>query len=354
MPMGLPSRPRPALPALLAALLAAFGCGREVEATEEPPEAWAQVPWELDPPVALGEASAWELAAARPLDEARPADWSDLHHVFHLSENIVSGGEPLDEAAFQRLADMGIRTILSVDGKPPQAAAAARYGLRYVHVPIRYSGFTRDELLQIAKTFRELPGPFYVHCFHGKHRGPAAAAIGRVVLDGVEREQAIAEMRQWCGTSRRYEGLYRAIATEPMPTPEETAAYAWDFPSRAPLAGVRAAMVRATRIQDFLEERGEAGWAPDPAHPDLDAARSAAELAVLFEDTLELEEAQAKPEAWREGMLRSIRFAREIEALARRGAVTSLEENRAALDALEQSCVDCHAAFRNDGSSRAF
>ena len=72
------------------------------------------------------------------------------------------------------------------------------------------------------KTFRELDGPFYVHCFHGKHRGPAAAAaLGRIAVDGVPREQAIAEMRQWCGTSEKYEGLYRTIAEVLRPDAED-------------------------------------------------------------------------------------------------------------------------------------
>ena len=49
------------------------------------------------------------------------------------------------------------------------------------------AGINEDEIAMIAKTFREVEGPFYVHCYHGKHRGPAAAAIGRVALDGLGR-----------------------------------------------------------------------------------------------------------------------------------------------------------------------
>ena len=42
------------------------------------------------------------------------------------------------------IADMGVKTILSVDGKIPDAEEAAKYGIRYVHVPIRYGGITND------------------------------------------------------------------------------------------------------------------------------------------------------------------------------------------------------------------
>ncbi|MCA9003240.1 MAG: hypothetical protein KDB61_15055, partial [Planctomycetes bacterium] len=130
------------------------------------------------------------------LTPAQPTEFPGLHNVFHLSENIVSGGEPHGREALETIAKMGVKTILSVDGKIPDAATAAELGMRYVHIPIQYSGIDENEWLEIAKTFREVEGPFYVHCFHGKHRGPAAAEVGRLILDGISREHALAEMYQ--------------------------------------------------------------------------------------------------------------------------------------------------------------
>ena len=140
-------------------------------------------------PMAEGTGTAYEAAALLRLPETPPENHPALHNVYALSENIISGGEPENEEAFRILQDMGVRTILSVDGKVPDAALAERYGMKYVHVPIQYKGITAAEVAQITKTFREQEGPFYVHCFHGKHRGPAAAAqLGRLVLDGIARE----------------------------------------------------------------------------------------------------------------------------------------------------------------------
>ena len=45
----------------------------------------------------------------------------------------------------KRLADMGVKTILSVDGKTPDVEAAKKLGMRYVHVPIQYRGITESE-----------------------------------------------------------------------------------------------------------------------------------------------------------------------------------------------------------------
>ena len=199
------------------------------------------------------EGSGYGFATKTPLPERKPEDSEGLHQVFRLSDNIISGAEPVGEVAFRRLAAMGVKTILSVDGKTPDAAIARKYGMRYVHVPIQYKGITEDQILQIAKTFRELEAPFYVHCFHGKHRGPAAAAIGSVALDGLDRDTAIAEMRQWCSTAQKYEGLYATVATADIPTAAETAAFDFDFTSSHRFTGMRDAMITLTRSWDEVK-----------------------------------------------------------------------------------------------------
>jgi protein tyrosine phosphatase (PTP) superfamily phosphohydrolase (DUF442 family) len=206
--------------------------------------------------------SAYEAAAVSQLPEQAPIEYPGLHHLFWLSDDILSGAEPEGDVALEKLAEMGIKTILSVDGKAPDAETAKKLGMRYVHVPIRYRGIEQDELLKIAKTFRELEGPFYVHCYHGVHRGPAAAAVGRVVLDGAPREQAIAEMRQYCGTSSKYEGLYGAIAFGQLPSAEETQAYPFGFEAQHQFRGFRHAMVDLARSWDLIKPSPSATGSP--------------------------------------------------------------------------------------------
>lgn len=159
--------------AALGTALIASACGTERTAD-------ASVP----PPIQDCD-NIYECALRTPLKPTPPTELPGIANVFRLSKNIISGGEPLNEGALRQIADMGVKTILSVDGKAPEAAAARKLGMRYVHVPIKYTGINPQEMIRIAKTFRELPKPMFVHCFHGKHRGPAAAAIGRVLVDGV-------------------------------------------------------------------------------------------------------------------------------------------------------------------------
>jgi hypothetical protein len=241
---------------------------------------------------------------------------------------------------------------LSVDGKVPDAATAESLGMRYVHVPIQYNGIDEDELLRIAKTFRELEGPFYVHCYHGKHRGPAAAAVGRVVLDGVPREEAIAEMRQWCSTSSKYEGLYAAVAVADLPGRAETEAFDFDFSPAHSFEGLRGGMVQMARKWDLVKAAEIRDWALDPGHPDVTPLQEAEQLHQIFASLSELEATNAWQDdfrAWleqgRDGSERLLRALTECGKEAGEGPWRA--EAATAYDLVAESCSSCHKAYRN-------
>jgi protein tyrosine phosphatase (PTP) superfamily phosphohydrolase (DUF442 family)/cytochrome c556 len=303
----------------------------------------------LPPPMTL-EGSAFHAAELIPLTPREPEEYPGLHNVFQLSDDIVSGSEPHGPEALVALREMGIKTILSVDGKEPDALAAAELGMRYVHIPIQYSGFSEGELAEITKTFRELEGPFYVHCFHGKHRGPAAAAVGRVVLDGASRETAIGEMKQYCGTSEKYEGLYREIAITPFPGVEETAGLDYGFdPVRRP-EGMVGLMVVMTRAHDNLVELDKRAWALDPEHPDVDALNEATKILQAFENAQDLGQVRAGPDDLRGWMEDSLVESRALVAALREQRAGDAEAAAAAsasFKRLKAGCNTCHAAYRD-------
>lgn len=294
----------------------------------------------------------YELAGRVPLEPPHPQDWDDLSNVHHLSSNIISGSEPQGEEALRRLSEMGVKTLVSVDGKVPDHETAARYGMRYVHIPIQYKGLTDDELMRLVKTFRELEPPFFVHCFHGRHRGPAAAALGRVVCDGAPREEVLAEMRQWCGTAEKYKGLYEAVAKTPIPPAEKTRAYAYGFPPAKELSGFRSLMIEAARILDRLKILAANGWEPDSSHPDLDAGNEAAKLAGLFKRSWQLGEVRDRSGDFR-SWLRTCtdecgRLKQVIHGL--RDGSREAAGKEAAADAfglIQKSCRSCHRSYRN-------
>jgi protein tyrosine phosphatase (PTP) superfamily phosphohydrolase (DUF442 family) len=306
----------------------------------------------VPPPLEL-TGSVFEAAATVALPEVPPGQYPGIVNVYRLSDTIITGSEPHDAEALGQLAAWGVKTVLSVDGKVPDVEAATALGLRYVHVPIRYRGITDDQILKIAKTFRELEGPFYVHCFHGKHRGPAAAAIGRVALDGLERDHAIAEMRQWCSTASKYEGLYSSVALSALPTADETAAYEFDFASAMSFEGVRDAMVVLTRSWDEVKLVARNGWKPSSEHPDIDALQSATHVSELMNACGQMEESKAYAADFHEMLAESQGHLGDVVEFLTAGRVEGTSEFLAsdgldaAFNAAKKSCLTCHAVYRN-------
>lgn len=306
---------------------------------------------EVAPPMPM-QGKAYEAAAEVQLPKKAPQQFDGLHNLYKLSDDIISGSEPEGAPAFEVLQKMGVKTILSVDGKAPDAALAARYGMRYVHVPIRYKGITEEERLEIIKTFRELQSPFYVHCFHGKHRGPAATALGRITLDQVSREQALAEMRQYFGTSKKYEGLYATIAYGDMPDDATTRSCAFDFSPAHTFKGFRQAMVDISRSFETAEKLSKNEWKAGEDHPDANALNEARRTAESFSQSLKLEEMAQQSEDFRHRMEVSAKDSAMLVQLLEKqskGDAAAGEQAKAVIKSIKASCKSCHSEYRNAG-----
>lgn len=137
--------------------------------------------------------------------QTRPLEnWLPIH------EDVISGATPDGPAAFAELHQRGIRTVISVDGKPPDLKSAHASGLRYVHVPIGYDGIDGSTTKLLASAITQLPKPIYFHCHHGKHRGPAAAVAACIASGRIDPDRG-EDLLRVAGTSARYGGLYRDV-----------------------------------------------------------------------------------------------------------------------------------------------
>ncbi len=106
-----------------------------------------------------------------------------LHNVINFSDQLINGSAPEGDRGFDSLKALGIKTIICVDGATPDAARAEARGMRYVHLPIGYDGIDETEGLKLIRAIRDLPQPIYIHCYHGVHRSPAAAAASSAGLN---------------------------------------------------------------------------------------------------------------------------------------------------------------------------
>lgn len=265
-----------------------------------------------------------------------------LPHFRRWSSRIAQGGSPEDEEAFANLARLGYRTVLSVDGARPQVELAERFGLRYVHVPIGYDGLEREQELQIVRAVSESDGPVYVHCHHGRHRGPAAALVAHMSIGGISNTEAIEDLRV-SGCSPDYPGLYRSIETFRTPSDAELAG-AGELVSAVLPEGLRATMSHIDERWDYVRASARSAWSVPAKYPDIDAAHEVAMIENALRDMLQHEaQTEARPE-----FLELARASQEAAADLEE-ALHAADAGRAdaAYERLGQSCKSCHASFRN-------
>lgn len=223
-------------------------------------------------------------------DNGAPSTWftrldiPGLHNVFLCPRAIYSGAAPEGDAGFDAIKELGVRTIISVDGLAPDVTPAEARGMRYVHLPIGYDGFPHQQGMSLARALRDLPGPIYVHCHHGRHRSPAAVAFALAVLGDVD-SCAARELLEAAGTSPSYAKLFDIVDRAEVVAGSRLDAHDCEFPPLARLSTLTETMAQAGLVAERLEACRLAGWAAPREHPDVVAANEAVMLAELLRAT---------------------------------------------------------------------
>lgn len=281
-----------------------------------------------------------DLGIAAPGTRRLNPEPDGLHNVFQVSAQVYSGSEPQGREAFDSLVALGVKTIVSVDGARPQVALARERGLRYVHIPIGYDGVPERARLALTRVMRESEGPVYVHCHHGKHRGPAAAAIACRAAGQLDAAAAEGLLGR-AGTSREYSGLYRDVrefvppgAAEPLPALVEV----------AQVDSLVSGMADLGRHFDDLKLCRDAGWKTPAAHPDLVPRGVARLVQEVLHELGRTADLSAYPVDFRSLLQFSDETAERLyEAVA--GSDPEVMERE--FSQLEKSCRQCHAEWRN-------
>jgi protein tyrosine phosphatase (PTP) superfamily phosphohydrolase (DUF442 family) len=279
-----------------------------------------------------------------------PLQAPGIDNLFRATDRIYSGSQPEGDEAFASLQKLGVKTIISVDGTPPDVERAAKFQLRYVHLPHGYDGIPAETAARLVKAVRTLEGPVFVHCHHGQHRGPAAAGVICQATAGWTPEQAVAWMKR-AGTATDYAGLYRANVDFRMPTAEALARVPDAFPSRAEVSGLVDAMVAIDLRWDHLKAAQKAGWRVPTGRPDLVPATEALLLQEAYRELLRDARAQAKGDTFL-GLLRKAESdAKDLHSLLASRATmldaTALRRADALSKAAGEACAGCHKKFRN-------
>ena len=279
---------------------------------------------------------------------AQPVAFPGLHNVIRVSEKLYSGSVPEGETGFQSLWELGIRTVISVDGAQPDVAMARRFGMRYVHLPFGYDGCPTPRALEIVRAVRDLPGPIYLHCHHGKHRSPAAAALAHIALDGASNEEAVALMKR-AGTAPEYVGLYGGAASFRRPTAAQIDEASNQFPAVARVPPLAEVMVAIDQRFEALRHSQEHGWQAPRTNPDILPPHEALQLRELFHELQRTDDHQSRSVDYREWMRAAERHAAELETALRAGNQSGAG---AAMARAAATCGACHARYRNVPQNR--
>lgn len=289
--------------------------------------------------IALGIVTLASCSSPRPAPPPSiPTEHAGLHNVFRASAGVYSGSQPHGQAGFDSLRRLGVRTILSVDGGTPEVDLAR--GMKYVHVPVKYAGIEEEEARAIAAAIRDLPGPIYVHCHHGLHRGPTAVALALVMLGRMTPEEG-ERFQRLAGTAESYEGLYACVREGEPVQPSSLDGLASRLPESSRPIGPAAAMVVIDEAYTNLKDCDKNGWKPPADHPDISPLAEASRLADLFRDFAKRSDGEPA-----EYVSLARRSAAQADALEK-AIADSAPDRSAKLKDLGATCKACHTAFRD-------
>lgn len=286
---------------------------------------------------------------SKPQSESEPGakTAARVHHVPVLiaGPGLYSGPSPVEAHDFEQLKSLGVKTIISVDGARPELELARAEGMRYVHIPVGYHGVSRDQALAIARAIKDLPGPVYVHCHHGKHRGPAAVATAAIALGRINTEQALAFMKI-AQTAPSYTGLWECAQTMDVVELSELETAPADFPEVAPVGDIVTAMVEVDERTEHLKHIERAFWGVPTEHPDLVPVAEAARLVDVYRALSELEATATQHAELPALFEKAAAEAKALETLLE-GPTIDVAKASEAYKVVMQACKDCHKTHRD-------
>lgn len=287
-----------------------------------------------------------ELRADAPLRfEVKAIQASGLENVFQVTRNVFSGGSPQGDEGFETLRKLGIRTIITVDGAQPDLARAQ--GMRYVHLPHGYDGISRETQLKLVKAMEVVEGPVYVHCHHGKHRGPAAAAVICMGKMGWTPDEALNWMKT-AGTGTNYAGLYAVARNFKKPSRQELEMTPADFKEAQRISGLVDSMVA---IDETFERLKTLRAAAVSTTADNHLMSEATLLREHYREAQRLEDSKKRGEEFLKLLSQAEGFAAAFE-----DAIAASTDNLAierAFQRVEKSCASCHRAHRDEAPDAA-
>lgn len=271
-----------------------------------------------------------------------------LPNAIQVNPRLISGGQPSAEEGFQQLRRLNVKTIISVDGITPDLESAKRSGIRYIHLPIGYRGIDQKQAGIFAYCFRNLPGPIYIHCHHGKHRSPAAAAVGGISAGLLTRDHAL-ELLTLAKTDPAYQGLFASVRQAKRLSISEQNESAPNLPQTAPVSDLTETMVNLedcfTKLESLLTVDRNA----------FDRKQFEASSILLRDDFAEiLRECSADfpDHQFQQSLKSSLSMAEQLRQTLqaeqeRSDSADQIRQLKKLVHGIRSECRTCHAVYRD-------
>lgn len=285
-----------------------------------------------------------DTALCRDDSELRtPSEKIDSHPaIIQITESVFSGATPDKELGFSTLKRLGVKTIISVDGASPEVKLASSLGMEYIHIPVGYDTITVQQSATLTSVLSKKKGPFYIHCHHGHHRGPAAAAVMLIRNKLITKSEALSFVDK-AGLSPHYKGLWKAIENAPSQINDSTSPA--PLVSKATVSDYTQAMVEIDTAYQELRLFSKNNWQPLSDAPDLSALHSSL---MLLEKLKELPrtttEEFSQDKVYQNHLAASTEISTQLHQSLQKA---SFEKATTRFKILKDSCIDCHSDYRD-------
>ncbi len=255
-----------------------------------------------------------------------------IENFNRINANLSCGSQPQSESHFAKLQKLGFKTVVCVDGTSPNLKMLRKHGLRSVHIPLPYSGIPQESSRMLTKAMRECEKPIFVHCHHGLHRGPAAAAVCGIAQVHFSQKEAV-KFLQTVGTDPAYVGLYRDVQNfSVLSTEDDRQLSRIQLLEQAPATKLSDVMVRIESHFRFLK---------DQATKQQQSNDSWTEHSVAI-----IEEFKEAGRLYKQADNLKIELQESVQTATSLRLTVGNHERSVALKVLEKSCVQCHAKRR--------
>lgn len=126
-------------------------------------------------------------------EAARRIELAGTENFFRISGDLYRAGQP-SAAAMRVYEAYGIKTVINLRTFHSDEDEVRGTGLVLVEIPVLTWDLDMAEVAAVLQAIRDAAKPVLLHCQHGSDRTGLMVAMYRIVEQGWDKEEAIAEM----------------------------------------------------------------------------------------------------------------------------------------------------------------